>query len=1014
MTQKPRREPPSSAIPFIAGDDIPLRGGSQPFADIVRKAPVAELRTMLEGWTDVREEAVTFEAAVGRYVTVSAALLGILSDARRAVAHIAAEGVDHSGAVGRWGGTGFLVARNLLLTNHHVLNSREVAVEASVTFDYEIGREALMGGKADIAGSRKVFRLNPKRLFVTSPAIGGLDYTFVWIDEAASTEFGMIPMERASFLIDVGDQAFIVHHPDNEPKQVSLDDTDVLEVLSRIILYASDTLSGSSGAPVFNAQGNLIALHHANRKKDIPLPDGGKTSIVNEGIKLAAIAIDVEAKSQGATGEAAQAREVLSAFGGSDSLTGFFGGLGRKPPPASDLERVVAIYKGDDADLDIGFWNIEHLATRHELPGKLDAAATVIADMKLDVWGLSEVSATSVELLCGRLREKFGERYDFLASDPDAGDSQATALIWRAEAVSATREPWPPEIERLLSLKSTDAEAREFEAVHGKIFDRYPALFRVETKAKFGGKPFVAHVVPLHLKAMPDGSLRRRMASGILARAVGRLAEQGLDNVILGGDMNATLASGDLDKLRASGLVALSAKDEGEGAITYIKSPHLSLIDSIFVSRNLAPGLTADDFMIVARDREIPDFIKSISDHRPVMMRIALDVSLDAGGVATPSSTNKIDIRATLDALIAGADQRSPGPNASFAQTARKITFEELKRMMADPSKPDSELRPYLVPAMRGDGSGYPDARPNPQTVELPPSAEFELESAMAWGNSASRWRRKSAFYTNLDSFPERKILLSEGDSWFQFPLLLDDVIDHLTRTHLVRSLDAAGDTLDNMLVRNPEFLTTLIQLDEELTARGRKVDALLLSAAGNDIIGEDQFGKPALLALLRNHKPGKPAAWHVEPKAMKAALDIIEAGYRKAIGSVRAIAAYRKLPILIHGYDYAIPGGFPDDPRHPGYAAQDKWLGKPMADRAILDPQLQRGIVRYLIDNLNDRMAAIAGTPAQTSVHFVDCRTAVGHVSRWNDEIHPTSDGYATVAELFRRTLDQAIGQSP
>lgn len=1007
MIRERKEEPLSSNVPFIVGDDVPARGMSRPFSDIAPKAPVAELESMLKGWSDTREEPVTFEAAVGRYVTISATLLSILSDARRAVAHIAAEGIDFQGRSGSWGGTGFLIGRNLLLTNHHVLNNAAVAASASVTFDYEIDRAALLGGKADIASSRKVFRLDPRRLFLSSPAQNGLDYAFVWIDESASAEFGFIPMERASFLIDVKDQAFVIHHPAGEPKQASVDDTDVLEVTSRVVLYASDTLGGSSGAPVFNAQGNLVALHHANRKQNMPLPDGGMTHVVNEGVKLAAIALDLEARTQGGGPDAASAQEALSNFRGSDSLTGFFGGLGRRPPAGSDLERVLSMYKGDDADVDICFWNIEHLATRHDWSGKLDAVATVIADMKLDIWGLSEVSAKSVKLLCERIAARFGERYDFLASDPDAGDAQATAIIWRAGSVSAVRIPWPEDVERLFAMRSTDPAASEFEAVHGKIFDRYPGLFRVETVARYGGKPFVAHIVPLHLKARAEGSLRRRMASGILAQAVKRLDEEGFENVILGGDMNATLASGDFDKLRAAGLVALSATDEGEGAITYIKRPYFSLIDSIFVSPNMATSLTADDFMIIARDREIPDFVKSVSDHRPIMMRIALDVSLDADGKATPPESN-IDPTALLARLIADSQGRSQELASAAPQ---KISFDQLKAMMADPAVPDAALRPYLLPAPRADGRGHPDARPNPETVDLPPAADFEVESAISWGNGISRARRKAAFNLGLGSYPKRKVILSEGDSWFQFPLLIDDVIDHLSQTHLVRSLDAAGDTLDNMLIREPEFLRTLVSLDAELRPQGRKVEALLLSAAGNDVIGEDASGRPVLFGLLREYRAGKSAAWHVEPKALRRTLDFIEAGYRKAIGEVRAIQEFRRLPIFIHGYDYAIPGGFPGDPRNPIYAAQNKWLGGPLTARKIQDLTLQREIVRHLIDQLYERMHAIAGDAVQSHVHVVDCRGAVGHLTRWNDEIHPTSDGYATVANLFRGKLDNVIG---
>ena len=42
-------------------------------------------------------------------------------------------------------------------------------------------------------------------------------------------------------------------------------------------------------------------------------------------------------------------------------------------------------------------------------------------------------------------------------------------------------------------------------------------------------------------------------------------------------------------------------------------------------------------------------------------------------------------------------------------------------------------------------------------------------------------------------------IIVSEGDSWFQYPLLLKDTIDHVMNRYAVMSLGAAGDLLNRM-----------------------------------------------------------------------------------------------------------------------------------------------------------------------------------------------------------------------
>jgi endonuclease/exonuclease/phosphatase family metal-dependent hydrolase len=609
-----------SEVPFI--EDPAVSG--IPFSDLGPQKSVDDPENMLSGFRKLR-----LEAAVGRELTAPSALLEVLASRRRAVARIRARGVDFQGhaSSGFWHGTGFLVGRNLLLTNNHVLNSIDVAASAFVEFDYEVPSTDLLSGTSSTL-TKKTFRLSPDRLFVTSPVDSGLDFTFVWIDEAAEREQGSIPMERASFTVRPGEQAFVIHHPRGEPKQVSLDDTDIVNIQSTVIHYSSDTDYGSSGAPVLDQQGRLIALHHAREERDLTLPDSQRTNVINEGVKIGAIAIDLETRIKTQSADAAMAATVLASIKGSDSLTGFFGGLGRSVGSARGVEAVVGAYRGTDQDVDIGFWNVEWLANRWRDSDKLSAVARVIADLNLDIWGLSEVSPAAVEALVGRLHELFGEHYDFALSESGASEGkQSTAVIWRKSNVQGERVAWPQEAERMLHLDSRDPGARE-EAVHGKIFNRYPGLFRFtlldEAPTTREPSRFDFHLVPLHLKAMAEGSLRRRLAARILARAVKSLIDDTGDaDVILGGDMNASLASGDFDALRSLGFIPMGAEDEAMGGFTYLKSPR-SMIDNIFLSPNLTKTAGAVDYFIVAKERTVDDFVKKVSDHRPVLLRISL------------------------------------------------------------------------------------------------------------------------------------------------------------------------------------------------------------------------------------------------------------------------------------------------------------------------------------------------------------------------------------------------------
>ncbi len=334
-------------------------------------------------------------------------------------------------------------------------------------------------------------------------------------------------------------------------------------------------------------------------------------------------------------------------------------------------------------------------------------------------------------------------------------------------------------------------------------------------------------------------------------------------------------------------------------------------------------------------------------------------------------------------------------------RSSGRLSYADFKARLMDVDVPDHEIAAYLNADPSSSGALDPRVVLDPAKVDLGPEARFDQENALRWANAANRWRRHARFQRRAEH-STAPVLVSEGDSWFQLPFLVDDVVDHLDDRYLVWSLDAAGDTAETMVARRPEYMKGL---DEQR----HRVRAFLFSAAGNDIIGEDALGEPVLRRLVKTHRPGEGAAWHIDRSAFDTVLGRLEALYRRVVTTIRSDADLTTLPILVHGYDHALPGGAAGDQRAPAWAAQDKWLGSPLRSRGIEDPSLQREVVRLLIDELYEVLHRVAADDPAGQVHVVDVRGTLTSITDWVDEIHATNKGFAHVAARFEAVLRSA-----
>jgi endonuclease G len=226
-----------------------------------------------------------------------------------------------SGSAGK--GTGFLVAPWLFMTNNHVLPDADMAAAATVRFGYQ---EQESG---DIAGVTTV-KLDPARFFVTSPYTE-LDYTLVAAApmptdaQPPGAALGSIRLMGSLGKILEGEPVNIIQHPDGRPMEIAFRNNRLISLVSDdVMTYSTDTDRGSSGAPVFNDQWELVALHRASVEatdaQGRPVdrngrPVGPDTPVslrawtANKGTRVSALVRDLESRPLG--GEAAELRTAL-------------------------------------------------------------------------------------------------------------------------------------------------------------------------------------------------------------------------------------------------------------------------------------------------------------------------------------------------------------------------------------------------------------------------------------------------------------------------------------------------------------------------------------------------------------------------------------------------------------------------------------------------------------------------------------------------------------------------------
>ena len=318
---------------------------------------------------------------------------------------------------------------------------------------------------------------------------------------------------------------------------------------------------------------------------------------------------------------------------------------------------------------------------------------------------------------------------------------------------------------------------------------------------------------------------------------------------------------------------------------------------------------------------------------------------------------------------------------------AKKLSFKEFEKAIEDPFISAGRLRDYVKDyAQLNSDSPIPKLsfRADALTNQLP--AGYDLDKRIS---------QRLRYLEKQDRSPH---VVAEGDSWFKLPPLfwpyaIPDKITQNGKFSMVNNAQwdyTLKEILENRNRKGDEdapgyegekgCLTVLREEDPEY---------FLLSAGGNDL--QELLKSGDLLRPYDPKTPNRPLNKYLKKKGKNALRDIGR-GYKKLLSKVTK--EFPDLKVLTYGYDYPRPlvgGGC--------------YIGQYLRELPI-PAEKMTPIMKDVLDEFNKSIEATVKELNSDNVRYLDCR-GVTKDCTWDDDMHPSSDGFEALAKKFEETMN-------
>ncbi len=292
--------------------------------------------------------------------------------------------------------------------------------------------------------------------------------------------------------------------------------------------------------------------------------------------------------------------------------------------------------------------------------------------------------------------------------------------------------------------------------------------------------------------------------------------------------------------------------------------------------------------------------------------------------------------------------------------------------------------------------------------------------------NRKSSGKRQKKFFRKVERQKpgvEYQHIYAEGDSWFQFPFFIKDIIDWLNkrRDYLLYCEAYGGDWITNIIYEG-QYIPSLTTYNPKF---------FLISGGGNDLVGNNR------LAIMVKKDYNSPKFRHPEEltdpsltnlqknmimtaqpfitKEFYAFIWVMKAQYLLLFTNLyRKGNKHKEVITITQGYDYPIPDPrrrfsfrYPLQPIVNGFVNSGQWLFRPAMLRGILNREHQQAILMAFIYEFNRMFISIARDQRFPKVYHIDCRDVAQSSKDWYDELHLKSHVFKRVAKAYNYVID-------